>query len=224
MKTKLLVMFVLLVLTFGVTGATCQDNPTKSVDQIRDILKRAQSDDEKISGVAIDELLKLPADSIPKLFEIVKKDPPCTAVTAAGVIAKLNPTHPELVPELTKIVRGATASSLVNWEKDGLCRRYAAFALPESAEGLRSILNLLETGNTWEKQAAIFALDDFTEVAAYNDRPGEVDVMMEIVPALAKLQKSKDEVISEMSSEVLTQISGHLPKKLADLAKKLVAY
>jgi hypothetical protein len=61
---------------------------------------------------------------------------------------------------MTKIVRGATASSFIHWEKTDYAGMLAA--LPMSAEGLRSILDLLQTGNTWEKQAAIFALDDFT--------------------------------------------------------------
>jgi hypothetical protein len=224
MKTTVIIIFVFLLLTFGATDAPCQTKSPKSVDEIRGMIKRAESDDDKASDAAKDELSKLTADSIPSLFEIVKKDGPCTAMAAAGVITELNPRYPELVPAITKLVRGVSLSTMLHPEKEGLCRRYAAFLLPKSAEGLKSILYLLQKGDTWEKQTAIFALDDFTEVASYNDRPGEVEVMMEIVPALAKLQKSKDKVISEMSSEVLTQISGEPPKQLADLAKKLVAY
>ncbi len=215
--SPIFIVFVLLFL--AVIGAFGQTKAAKSVTEIRDMLKRAESDDGKTSEAAREELSKLTADSIPNLFEIVKKDGPCAAGMAAGVITEMNPTYPELVPAITKIVRGAGAFSILHWEKDGLCRRLAAFLLPK-----RSILNLLRTGDTWEKQAAVFALDDFTEVAAYNDRPGEVEVMMDIVPALAKLQTSKDKVIKEMSSEVLTQISGEPPDKLANLAKKLVAY
>jgi hypothetical protein len=205
-------------------AATCQNKAPKTVDEIKQMIKFSQSDDSKISDAATDELSKLTIDSIPNLFKIVKDENPCTAGAAAGVITSLNPTYPELVPAITKLVRGVSVSTILHPEKEGLCRRYAAFLLPDSAEGLKSILNLLQTGDTWEKQTAIFALDDFTEVAAYNDHTGEIEVMKEIVPALAKLQNSKDKVINEMSSEVLTQISGEPPKELADLAKKLVKY
>lgn len=224
MKIRIFMISACLVLNFGVTGATCQNKSPKSVDEIKEMIKRWSSDDAKASEAAEDELSKLTADSIPNLFKIAKKENACTASGAVALITKLDPTYPELVPTITKLVRGGNILSLFNLQKEVTCRREAAYLLPMSAEGLKSILNLLQTGDTWEKQTAIFALDDFTEVAGYNDRPGEVEVMRQIVPALAKLQKSKDKVISEMSSEVLTQISGEPPKELAELAQKLVKY
>lgn len=224
MKTNILMISVCLVFVCSGTVATCQNKSTKSVEELKNLLSRVDSEDNKVSEAAKDELSKLTAESIPNLFVILNKEKACTAFAAGAVISELNPTYPGLVPAVTKLVRGVTLSTIVHWQKEGLCRRQAAYILPNSAEGLTSILNLLKTGDTWEKQTAIFALDDFTEVAGYNDRPGEVAVMMEIVPALAKLQNSKDNVINEMSSEVLTQISGARPKELADLAKKLVKY
>ena len=196
--------------------------PPKSVDEIKKMIKKAYSDDLKVSDAAKDELLKLTADSVPSLFEILKKEKPCTASVAADAIMSLNPKYPGLVPAVTKLVRGVTVRSLFHWEEEMTCRREAAYFLLLSADGLRSILNLLKKGDTWEKQTAIFALDDFTEVAGYNDHPGQIDVMKEVIPALAKLQRSKDRIISEMSYEVLGQISRREPKELSELAKNLL--
>ena len=91
MKTSIPFIMFLPLLAFGATGAPCQTRPGKRVNEIRNMIKRAQNDDDKTSGPAMDELSKLTVDSIPNLFEIVKKDGPCTAVGAAGVITTLYP-------------------------------------------------------------------------------------------------------------------------------------
>lgn len=211
-----------LICTVCSVGVICQGKSSKTVEEIKDMIKRSQTKDLKVSSKADDELSKLTADSIPNLFEILKKDKPCIAVVAAESISELNPNHPELVPTITKLVRGATASTLFNLKEDLWCRRKAAYLLPASVEGLKAILDMLKTGDTWEKHTAVYALDDFTEVGNYNERPGEIEVMKDIVPALAKLQNPKDKTLKAISTDVLKQIGGHPPKELADSAKNLV--
>ena len=211
----------LLFLTL-VIDAQAQSSRSTSVDEIKDMITRSRNRDERVSDKAKEELSALRADSIPNLFIVLKNEKPCDAVVAAMAISDLDPNYPELVAEITKLVRDVTASTRANPIEEGMCRRGAAFLLPASAEGLRSILELLKKGDTWEQQTAIFALDDFTEVGAYNERPGEIPVMKEIVPVLARLQNSENETINVMSTEVLIQISGKPPKELALLAKKLI--
>src|SRR4051794_5002547 len=191
-------LFIVPLLLLTAFSFVCAQTPSggKSVSEIKDLVRQSKSKEVKTAEKAQEELSLLQSDSIPSLFQVMKTEKPCNAVVVAGLITELNPTYPELVPEITKIVRGGSLSSLFHLEEEFMCRRQAAFLLPFSTEGLKSILNMLKKGTSGKKKTAIFALDDFTEVGGYNDHPGEIEVMMEIVPALAALQKSKDKVIN----------------------------
>ena len=101
-----------------------------------------------------------------------------------------------------------------------MCRRAAAYVLARSAEGIPVLTRLLKEGDSWERQTAIFALDDLTETSNYPE--GSIPAMKELIPEIAKATKAKDRVLSEMADEVLNQIARGSNAELSALAKKYV--
>ena len=100
-----------------------------------------------------------------------------------------------------------------------MCRRAAAYVLALSADGISVLTRLLKEGDTWERQTAVFALDDLTETSNYSD--GSIPAFKELIPELAKATKAKDRV-SEMADEVLGQIARGANAELSALAKKYI--
>lgn len=187
--------------------------------ELKKLLQDRLSKDHKISDAATKELEKITEASFPVLLKFAQKEKPCVAVMAGQVIASKAPNYPKLTEAYGKIARGAAFSDLVNLQDTAMCRRAATFALAMTTDGLKIILSMLKDGSTWEKQSAIFALDNLTEGAGYP--PGGVDVMKEIIPVLGRMQNAKDETISVMSSEVLSQLTRDGVPELAELAKKV---
>lgn len=198
--------------------STLSAQTVKSEQELKAVLKNSVSKDRKVSEAAMTELESVTETSFPILLKFVQKEKPCVAMMAGRVIAAKEPNYPKLTETLGKVARGGGFSDLVNLEEAGACRRAASFALTVTADGLKIILLMLK-GDTWEKQSAVFALDDLTEGTGYP--PGGIEVMKEIIPVLAQLQKAKDKVIRAMAGEVLAQLKRGSVTELAEIAKKV---
>jgi len=210
--------FLTLLLVASLSNAVAQQPP--NVNQIRKLIAQSHSKDLKTSDEANEVLSKLDKRSLPALLSILKDGQPCEQVESAGLILDLDPKNPEIVPVMTDVTRGASLRTLFNLEEEMMCRRAAAYVLARSAEGIRVLTRLLEKGDLWEKQTAIFALDDLTETSDY---PADIiPAMQEIVPEIAKAAKAKDRVLSEMADEVLGQIARGPNADLSALAKKYI--
>ena len=86
-----------------------------------------------------------------------------------------------------------------------LCRRGPTFLLAFSAKGIRVLTGLLKDGqNLFIRQSAIFAFDELTETAHYPE--GSLEAMKAAIPVIAESRKIDDEVMRNMSNEVLWQI------------------
>ena len=187
--------------------------------EIRKLLTKSRSQDRSISEPAKESLSKLDKSSLPTLVSILKKaSNPCDQITAAGYIVDLDPKNPEIVPAMTEVTRGGSLRTLFHLQEEMICRRGAAFMLASSTEGIAVLKQLLTEGDTWEKQSAIFALDDLTESSNYPE--GSIPAMKEVIPEIAKATKAKDDVLSEMAGEVLAQIARGPNTELSELAKK----
>jgi hypothetical protein len=140
---------------------------------------------------------------------------------AADLLVESDPDYPDLMASIARLARGASLSSLFNLKEDMMCRRGAAVLLANSADGLRSLGEMLGKGDTWEKHTALYALDDFTEVGTYSK--GGDEAVKILIPIIAGYQTFKDKVLNGMSREVLDQIAGGSNGDLSALAKKLIA-
>jgi hypothetical protein len=190
----------------------------KSEKEIRNLIKNSRNRDLKISDDAKQKLSDLDLKSVPVLIKIVKKAKPCIQVVAAQITINLDRNNKELVPLLVGFARGGNLLSVFNFREEFMCRRGAAFLLAFTSDGIRELTKMLKNGDLWERQSAIFAFDELTETSDY---PSDVvEVMKEAIPVIAESGKSKDEVMQDMSNEVLSQIVRHSPKILTDLAKK----
>ena len=191
-----------------------------SAAEIRKLIANSRSKDLKTSDNANDALSKLDAKSLPALVTILRKGEPCEQVEAAHLIFNLDPKNPDIVPVMTNVTRGASLRTLFHLEDEMMCRRAAAYVLALSAEGVPVLTRLLREGDTWERQTAVFALDDLTETSNYPD--GSIPAFKELIPELAKATKAKDRVLSEMADEVLGQIARGSNAELSALAKKYI--
>ena len=211
-------LVVLVALAVSNLSAAVVQQPTAA--EIRKLIANSRSKDLKTSDNARDALSKLDAQSLPALATILKKGEPCEQVEAAHLIFDLDPKNPDIVPVMTNVTRGASLRTLFHLEDEMMCRRAAAYVLALSAEGIPVLTRLLKEGDSWERQTAIFALDDLTETSNYPE--GSIPAMKELIPEIAKATKAKDRVLSEMADEVLGQIARGSNAELSALAKKYV--
>src|SRR4030095_4914940 len=122
---------------------------------------------------------------------------------------------------MAQVTQGASLRTLFHLEEEMMCRRAAAYVLVRSADGIRVLTRLLREGDLWEKQTAIFALDDLTETSDY---PATIiPAMKELVPEIAAAANAKDRVLSEMADDVLGQIARGPNAELSELPKKYIA-
>lgn len=194
---------------------------TRSEAEIRKMIENMRSKDIAVSQKARDDLSKLGASDVPALQQIFKKGKPCVRVGVGEMlVTDLDKDNKEYIPVLVELARGGNLLSLFNLEEEFMCRRSAAFLLAYSGEGIRELNKMLKDGDQWERQSAIFAFDELTETSDY---PASIlQPMTEAIPIIATFLTSKDKVMSEMSGEVLGQISRHSPKELTELAKKYI--
>lgn len=210
--------FVLLTLLAQLSSVVAQQPPTAA--EIRKLIAKSRSNDLKTSDDARNALSKLDAKSLPALVSILKKGQPCEQVEAAHLIFDIDPKNPDVVPVMTSVTRGASLRTLFHPQEEMMCRRAAAYVLALSADGIPVLTRLLKEGDLWERQTAIFALDDLTETSNYPD--DSIPAMKELIPEIAKATKAKDRVLSEMADEVLGQIARGANVELSALAQKYI--
>jgi hypothetical protein len=214
---SLFALLTLLVIA-NLSPAVAQQPP--NADQIRKLIAQSHSRDLKASNEANEVLSKLDKTSLPALLSVLKDGQPCEQVESARLILDLDPKNAEIVRVMTDVTRGASLRTLFHLEEEMMCRRSAAYILVRSSEGIRVLTHLLKEGDVWEKQTAIFALDDLTESTDYP--AAIIPAMKEIIPEIAKAAKAKDRVLSEMADEVLGQIARGPNAELSALAKKYI--
>jgi hypothetical protein len=155
-------------------------------------------------------------------YRFLKKEIRVIKSRWAGYIIELDPKNPDIVPVMTKVTRGASIRTLFHLQEEAMCRRAAAYVLALSADGIPVLTRLLKEGDSWERQTAIFALDDLTETSNYPE--GSIPAMKELIPEIAKATKAKDRVLREMADEVLNQIARGSNAELSSLAKKYAVH
>jgi len=211
-------LFLLTIALFATGYGQSQDPRTEG--EIRALIKQSRSKELRVSDGARRELSKLDAKAIPAVTRILKKGKPCEQVEAAKLIIDLDPKNRDVVPVLIDLATGGNLLSLFNLQEEMMCRRGASFLLAFSADGIRALTKMLKDGDLFERQSAIFAFDELTETASYPE--GSLQAMREAIPIIAESGKLKNEVMQNMSNEVLWQIVRHSPKELTEIAKRYV--
>lgn len=186
--------------------------------ELVELLKTYQSDNAEISNKARKELLRDRDKTFPALLEILKGGKGCDERKAAAeFLVENDPKNEAVVPPLVEISKGRKGFSS---EEDLLCRRGATFLLAFSTTGIRALTELLKDKDLFVRRSAIFAFDELTETSNYPD--GSLQAMKEAIPVIAQAAEEKDKIVSEMSQEVLAQISRSDIEVLSSEAKRLI--
>lgn len=215
-------IIIFLLFFFSFTTIFSQESPPTE-SEVRSLIKESINKDYQSAEKARNKLLSMiESISIPMLFNILRKGEPCEQVETAVLIAEIDSKNKEIVPILAKLARGSNLLSFLDLEEEFMCRRKAAFYLALSADGIRELAKILKDGDIWEKQSAIFAFDDLTESTDY---PEDIsNAIKQAIPAIGALTSSEDEILANMSNEVLNQIiNNKAPLELKELAKKYAA-
>jgi hypothetical protein len=210
---------MLMFLHLSLSPAFAQQPKTEA--EIRRLIEQSRSKDLKTADAAEEALSKVDSNSLPALTSILKKGNPCERVAVARWFVKNDPQNKDLVPAMAQVATGGSFRTLFHLEEEMMCRRAAFYVLATSANGLSALTRLMREGDTWERQSAVFALDDLTETSNYPD--GSVPAFRELIPELAKATKAKDRTLSGVADEVLRQIARGSNAELAALAKKYVS-
>jgi len=209
---------ILALLTGSFTICFAQEPKLKTEAEIRALIKKSRSKDYKAADEANEILSKLSVRDVPTLTAIFRKGGTCERMESAQLIVDLDRGNKNLTPILIELSKGGTASSS---EEDLICRRGATFLLAFSTEGICVLTRFLKEGeNLFIRQSAIFAFDELTETANYPE--GSLEVMKEAIPVIAESGKVDDEVMQNMSNEVLWQIIRQGGEELSKIAKKYV--
>lgn len=200
------------------TTSLAQEPKPISEAELRALIKTSLSKDYKAVDAANAKLSKLSVRDLAALAVISKKGSTCERMKAAQAIVDLDKEHKTLIPVLVELSTGGNAFST---EEELLCRRGAAFLLAFSPEGIRVLTKMLKDGNSlFIRRSAIFAFDELTETANYPE--GSLEAMQAAIPVIAESRKLDDDVMQNMSNEVLWQIVRQGDKDLSKLAKKFV--
>lgn len=200
---------------------TCPGQEQKIISEaeVRDLIKKSLSKDYRAADEANEKLSKLTVRDLSILAAISKNGSTCERMKAAKTIVDLDKDNKALIPVLVQLSIEGNASST---EEDLLCRRGATFLLAFSTEGIRVLTGMLKDGkNLFIRQSAIFAFDELTETAKYPK--GSLEAMKAAIPVIAGSRKIDDEVMQNMSNEVLWQIVRQGNKDLSNIAKTFVA-
>ena len=215
------VCWCLIILPFvgaWLTTSLAQEPKPNTEPEIRALIKTSLTKDNRVTDEANARLSKLSLRDVPVLTAVLKKGATCERMKAAQLMVHLNKENPNLIPVLIELSTGGNASST---ENDLLCRRGATFLLAFSTEGIRVLTGLLKGGkNLFIRQSAIFAFDELTETSNYPE--GSLEAMKAAIPIIARSGKLNDQVMQDMSNEVLWQIVRQGGKDLSKIAKKYV--
>jgi hypothetical protein len=208
----------LLFLSFF-SDSLAQQPGITSEKEVRSLIQASLSKDYKVADEAISKLSKLTNRNIDVVLRVLHRGPPCERTKAAQIVVHLDRDNKELIPVLIELSTGGRESSS---EEELLCRRGATFLLAFSVKGIRVLTGLLKNGeNLFIRRSAIFAFDELTETGNYPE--GSLEAMKEAIPVIAQARELDDDVMQNMSNEVLWQIIRQGDKDLSPIAKKYVS-
>lgn len=211
-----LIIVPLVVASF--TTCLAQEPEPTTETEIRALIKKSLSKDYRVVDEANARLSKLRVRDTHVLAAILRKGATCERMKAAQLIVDLDRENKNLIPVLIELSTGGNETST---EEDLLCRRGATFLLAFSTEGIQVLTRLVkDASNLFIRRSAIFAFDELTETSNYPE--GSLEAMKAAIPVIARSGKLDDQVMVNMSNEVLWQIIRGSNKELSKIAKKYV--
>jgi HEAT repeat protein len=186
---------------------------------VEELLAKLKDKDQRVAGEAMEALAGRGEEAVPHLERLLRsEDGAVLVVRAASVLELIGPEHAEVVPALLRVAKGR---SLFDSEETLMARRAAGMFLAQTPAGIRALPALLKDGDVFVRRSAAFALDDPTEVID-SLTPARLAAIGDVLPALVAALKDKDEVVRDMSCEVLGQIVRSKTEPLSSKAERLL--
>ena len=172
---------------------TKQIKSTASGGEINNLVRQVADKNPDKRGEALDKLSEIGQPAVPFLIAQLSDKRKLVVVWTAQTLLEIAPDNQEAVSALLKILKSGK----------GLTERSAAFAMTSSTSGIRQLADLLEDKNTFIRQSVAFAFDNLTE---RDLSPEELKAMEYAEPKLKNAVNDKNEIVSDMASEVLNQL------------------
>ena len=186
---------------------------------VEELLARLKGKDQRAASEAMDALEARGEEAVPPLERLLKSESDAVVlVRAAALLSLIRPEHPAIVPTLLRVAKGR---GFFDSEETLMARRTAGMFLSQTPAGIRELPALLKDKDVFVRRSAAFALDDPTE-AIDSLSPARLEAINEVLPALVAALDDEDEVVSEMSCEVLGQIVRSQKEPLSSKAEGLL--
>lgn len=221
------IIICIVLMSFGVGAAffSQEAKPSQQAD-IPTLIKKLEDKNSSVAMDAASALIKVGQSVIPTLVDSLKQRKSCQfQFVASGVIYQLDRKHEVVNPILAEIAKGNCKGSSQN---DMTIRRQAAIAIGTRAEGIPIMIEMLKDKDTFNRQSAVFAFDELTELIE-EGRPDKITPTPEIlsatkaaIPSLVQALSDKDEVVRCMSYESLEQLQRSMHGELRAEANRLM--
>lgn len=186
-----------------------------AVPAVEEFLNREKGPARVYAAAALSGIEPSNALARQTLVEVARKGGGDEVIEAAVALAEVEPENDAAVPQLVKM---ASKTIILPSAKNMRRMRGAAFALALTAPGVRALTPLLNHWDSWVRQSAVYAFDDRTE--SLKDAPSAMRAAVsDAVPALVKNLADKDEIVRDMSAEVLEQLG---PEAIPELKRAAV--
>ncbi|HEX8719801.1 MAG TPA: hypothetical protein VF736_04110 [Pyrinomonadaceae bacterium] len=185
---------------------------------VKDLLAGLKGKDAE-AGAAMEALEGRGAEAVPPLERFLKEEKNALhRLRAAVVLAAIDADNPSVVPALIEVAKGR---GFFDSEETLVARREAGMALSLTPAGIRALPALFKDGDVFVRRSAAFALDDATEVLD-SVEAARLEAIGDVLPALVGALEDGDEVVREMSCEVLGQVVRSEVEPLSSKAERLL--
>lgn len=199
--------------------------PSAPVPETQDVsanLRALKGKDEEAAQKAMDALLRIGPSSVSRIADFVSRERNCRGrVRAISVLHELDPNNFAIVPAASDTVTRVCALSP---RDDWMQRLEAGIFLADSESGLRVLAGLLRHRRTTVRRIAAFVYDETAETMN-NLSPAMAGAIREALPTLFQAAHDKDQVVREVTREVIEELAGapqpDISTEAAALLKKL---
>jgi hypothetical protein len=172
-----------------------------AVGEIQQAIQQLTHPDENVRVEARDKLTQAGTDAIPALTTALSQKQGLNKLHLARVIFDIDENNEAATAVFHQIA--------LDQQEDWRLRRNAALQLIRNNSGIAHLTKMLESSEIFTRQSAVFAFDELTEQTEIPDS------VKPAIPVLRHLLSDPDEIVREMSKEVLEQINSRYrpPKK-----------
>lgn len=171
------------------------------------LIKRLGDKDQRIASEASERLAELGVDAVPALIEVMTKGNTQVRLFAAFAMLEIKPDRLDTIAVLIGILKDKSAHYLT--------RRYAAFGLARTAQGVKALAGVLKDPDLEVRVSAAFAFEDLSE-GDPNDGSERQAALKSVIPAIVEALNDDSEIVRTIIGETVGQLGtdaeSYMPK------------